>query len=101
MRDLQSTYVKGSRKWTLVGQGAIEINEAIRLIEQVHDLPLRDKDSATPCREPDLQDEIAILRKGLEDIIQHQEIIGGQLAKGSATVFIARKALTESKDALE
>lgn len=48
-----------------------------------------------------LQAEIAILRKGLEDIIRHQEIIGGPMANRSTVVFIARKALTESKDATQ
>lgn len=48
-----------------------------------------------------LQAENTMLRKGLEDIIQHQEIIGGSLARISAVVFIARKALMESKDSHE
>lgn len=48
-----------------------------------------------------LQAEIVILRKGLEDIIRHQEIIGGPMANRSTVVYIARKALMESKDATQ
>ena len=69
------------------------------------------KQIGTPCPKTDLhldveldqelQAEITILRKGLEDIIQHQEIIGGSMAKRSTVVFIARKALMESEDATQ
>jgi hypothetical protein len=46
----------------------------------------------------ELQAEVVILRKGLEDIIQHQDIIGRQMSRHSTVRYIAHKALMESKD---
>lgn len=41
--------------------------------------------------------EIARLRKALEDIKRHQEMVGGSFGLHSATWTIAKKALKETK----
>ena len=42
-----------------------------------------------------LRAENAKLRKGLEDIVKHQRLIGGTMAEYSSVLRIARKALAE------
>lgn len=41
----------------------------------------------------DVQEETLRLRKALQDIIRHQEIMGGPLSRVSAIKLIAQKAL--------
>ena len=41
--------------------------------------------------------KIARLKKGLEDIIRHQEIAGGAMASLSTVVCIAQKALDDAE----
>lgn len=55
LRDFKSAYVRGSRRWHAANQSCIEINNAIKLIEQI---PA--EQVVTPCHKPDLHLDIEL-----------------------------------------